>query len=64
MKEVWTVWTANDDMETLLVGIATNEKKAYEMREKLEKELANAHEIQVCKMETDRLDINDTVVQF
>lgn len=64
MKEVWTVWTANDEMETLLVGIATNEKKAYKMRATLEEKFDNAYEILVCKTETDKLNINDANIQF
>ena len=31
MSKVWTVWTANDDMETLLVAIATSEEKAMDI---------------------------------
>lgn len=28
MSKVWTVWCADEDMETLLAGIATEEKKS------------------------------------
>ena len=64
MSRVWTVWTANDDMETLLVGIATSEEKAYEMRGMLEEEFEDAFEYQVCCMETDKMTINDTDIRF
>ena len=64
MSKVWTVWTANDDMETLLVGIATSEEKAYEMRGRLEEEFEDAFEYQVCCMETDKITINDTDIGF
>ena len=64
MSKVWTVWTANDDMETLLVGIATSEEKAYEMRGRLEEEFEDAFEYQVCCMETDKITINDTDIRF
>ena len=64
MSKVWTIWSANDDMETLLVGIATSEEKAYEMRGKLEEEFEDAFEYQVCCMETDKITINDTDIRF
>ena len=64
MSKVWTVWTVNDDMETLLVGIATSEEKAYEMRGRLEEEFEDAFEYQVCCMETDKITINDTDIRF
>ena len=64
MSKVWTVWSANEDMETLLVGIATSEEKACEMRGKLEEEFEDAFEYQVCCMETDKLNINDVDIRF
>ena len=64
MSKVWTVWSANDDMETLLVGIATTEEKAHKMRGKLEEEFEDAFEYQVCCMETDKITINDTDIRF
>lgn len=64
MSKVWTVWSANEDMETLLAGIATEEKKAYEMRGKLEEEFGDAFEYQVCCIETDKLNINDIDISF
>lgn len=64
MSKVWTVWSANDDMETLLVGIATSEEKAYEMRGRLEEEFEDAFEYQVCCIETDKITINDTDIRF
>ena len=59
VNNVWTVWIANDEMETLLVCIATTEKKAYEMRERIEEKCGDGYECQVCKMETDKLKIDD-----
>ena len=64
MSKVWTVWSANDDVETLLVGIATSEEKAYEMIGKLEEEFEDVFEYQVYCMETDKITINDTDIRF
>ena len=64
MNKVWTVWTANDDMETLLVGIATTEEKAYKMKGKLEEQFEDAFEYQICCMETDKLIIDNKDVKF
>ena len=64
MSKVWTVWSANDDMETLLVGIATSEEKAYEMRGRLEEEFEDTFEYQVCCIETDKLIIDDKYIRF
>ena len=64
MSKVWTVWSVNDDMETLLVGIATSEEKAYEMRGRLEEEFEDAFEYQVCCIETDKLIIDDKYIRF
>ena len=64
MSKVWTVWSANDDVETLLIGIATSEEKAYEMIGKLEEEFEDAFEYQVCCMETDKLIIDDKDIRF
>ena len=47
-----------------LVGIATSEEKAYEMRGRLEEEFEDAFEYQVCCMETDKITINDTDIRF
>ena len=64
MNKVWTVWTVNDDMETLLVGIATTEEKAYKMKGKLEEQFEDAFEYQICCMETDKLIIDNKDVKF
>ena len=64
MNKVWTVWSANDEMETLLVGIATTEEKAYEMKSKLEEEFEDAFEYQVCCVEINKLIINDKNIKF
>ena len=64
MSKVWTVWSVNDDMETLLVGIATSEEKAYKMRGRLEEEFEDAFEYQVCCIETDKLIIDDKYIRF
>jgi hypothetical protein len=64
MDKVWTVWIANDDMNTLLVGVATTEKKAYEMRGRLEEEFEDTWECQVCCMDIDKLNINNREITF
>lgn len=64
MNKLWTVWVANDDMDTLLVGIATTEKKAYEMRGKIEEKFEDAFEVQICEMEVDKLTQDDEEIYF
>lgn len=64
MDKVWTVWIANDEMETLLVGIATSAEKAYKMRARIIEELEDGYEVMVCEKKTDILEINDSEIQF
>ena len=59
MNKVWTVWSANDDMEMMLVGIATTEEKAHRMEEELCKVFEDSFEYVICSMEMDKLNIND-----
>lgn len=35
MNKVYLIWLSNDDIEPMVVGIATNEEKANAMRDKL-----------------------------
>ena len=64
MNDLWTVWSTNDDMEPLLVGIATSEEKAYKMREKIKEEFEDAFEVQVCKMPVNTLTIDEKAIHF
>lgn len=64
MNKIWTVWSVNDDMDTMLVGVATTEEKAHEMRGRLEEEFEDAFEYQVCCTETDTLVIDDKEIKF
>ena len=64
MKEVWTVWIANDELETMLAGIATTEEKAYEMKVKIIEKFGDAFEVIVCEKKIDILDIYDIKIQF
>ena len=59
MNKVWTVWSKSDDMESLLVGIATTKEKAYKMTEKLYEVFEDSFEYVICSMEMDKLNIND-----
>ncbi len=35
MNKVYLIWLSNDDIEPMVVGIATNKEKANAMRDKL-----------------------------
>lgn len=64
MKEVYGIWCKNDDMDALLVGIATSEKKANDMIYTLKKEFEDEFEYTVVKEKLDTLCINGKEVAF
>ena len=64
MKEVYGIWCKNDDMDALLVGIATSEKKANDMIFALKKEFEDKLEYTVVKEKLDTLCINNKEVVF
>lgn len=64
MNTVYTIWSKSEDMESILLGIATTKEKAYKMIEKLYEVFEDAFEYVIYDIEMDKLGINDEEIAF
>lgn len=64
MDKVWTVWIDNEDINTMLVGIATTKEKGYKMADKLKEQYGGDYEYMVFEKNVDSLCIYDNRFNF
>ena len=64
MRVVYSIWCKNDDMDDLLIGIATSEGKANEMIAAMEKEFEDTFNYSIVKEKLDTLCINNKEIMF
>ena len=70
MKEVYLLWLLNDDIDPLLIGVATTEDKALAMKKHsiaawgYENEEDCDYEYEIVKFKLDTLIIDDKEIKF
>ena len=65
MNKVYLIWLSNDDIEPMVVGIATNEEKANAMRDKLAStDGFEFNDCEIVEMKSDTVIIDDVEYKF
>ena len=65
MNKVYLIWLSNDDIEPMVVGIATNEEKANAMRDKLAStDGFEFNDYEIVEMKSDTVIIDDVEYKF
>ena len=65
MNKVYLIWLSNDDIEPMVVGIATNKEKADAMRDKLAStDGFEFNDYKIVKMKSDAVIIDNIEYKF
>ena len=65
MNKVYLIWLSNDDIEPMVVGIATNEEKANAMRDKLAStDGFEFNDYEIVEMKSDTVILDDVEYKF
>lgn len=64
MDKVWTVWISSEDTNPILVGIATTESIAEEMKATVEDEFDDTFKCEISCMDTNKMVMNDKDILF
>ena len=65
MNKVYLIWLSNDDIEPMVVGIATNKEKANAMRNKLAStDVFEFNDYEIVETKSDTVIINNIEYKF